>query len=100
MLKGEIEPVICETLAEDIEGIPSAPKRLSMIEKFPQLANAPVVAGGVRELETFKVQPFGLQLRNVRCLRCKQWGHSSGDRECPLRDAPGRMDDVVRRYNT
>jgi CBF1 interacting corepressor len=88
-ISGDIPP-------EDIEGVPSAPKRLSMIEKFPQLANAPVVAGGVRELETFKVQPFGLQLRNVRCLRCKQWGHNSGDRECPLRDAPGRMDDVVR----
>jgi CBF1 interacting corepressor len=88
-ISGDIAP-------EDIDGIPPAPKRLSMIEKFPQLANAPVVAGGVRELETFKVQPFGLQLRNVRCLRCKQWGHNSGDRECPLRDAPGRMDDVVR----
>lgn len=88
-ISGDIPP-------EDIEGIAAAPKRLSMIEKFPQLAHAPVVAGGVRELETFKVQPFGLQLRNVRCLRCKQWGHNSGDRECPLRDAPGRMDDVVR----
>ena len=27
-----------------------------MIEKFPQLAHAPVVAGGVRELETFKAR--------------------------------------------
>ncbi len=88
-ISGDIPP-------EDIDGIPAAPKRLSMIEKFPQLAHAPVVAGGVRDLETFKVQPFGLQLRNVRCLRCKQWGHNSGDRECPLRDAPGRMDEVVR----
>jgi CBF1 interacting corepressor len=88
-ISGDIPP-------EEIDGIPAAPKRLSMIEKFPQLAHAPVVAGGVRELETFKVQPFGLQLRNVRCLRCKQWGHNSGDRECPLRDAPGRMDEVVR----
>jgi CBF1 interacting corepressor len=88
-ISGDIPP-------EDVDGIPPAPKRLSMIEKFPQLAHAPVVAGGVRELESFKVQPFGLQLRNVRCLRCKQWGHNSGDRECPLRDAPGRMDEVVR----
>jgi len=86
-ISGDIPP-------DDIDGLPAPYKRLSMIEKFPVLANAPVVAGGVREMESFKVQPFGLQLRNVRCLRCKQWGHSSGDRECPLRDAPGRMDEV------
>jgi hypothetical protein len=59
-ISGDIPP-------EDIEGIPAAPKRLSMIEKFPQLAHAPVVAGGVRELETFKARrPLAaVYLRNI-----------------------------------
>lgn len=26
-------------------------------------------------------------MRNVKCLRCGNFGHQSGDRECPLKDA-------------
>lgn len=33
-----------------------------------------------------RVKPFGIEIRNVKCLRCGNFGHQSGDRECPLKD--------------
>lgn len=33
-----------------------------------------------------RAKPFGVELRNVKCLRCGNYGHQSGDRECPLKD--------------
>lgn len=55
------------------------------LERFPFLKDAPV-EGACADSVKVNFKPVGKQLRNVRCLRCGQWGHQSGDRECELRD--------------
>ncbi|TMW56738.1 hypothetical protein Poli38472_006748 [Pythium oligandrum] len=55
------------------------------VERFPFLKDAPV-EGNYTSSVKVNFKPMGRQLRNVRCLRCGQWGHQSGDRECAMRD--------------
>ncbi|KAH6792223.1 zinc knuckle family protein [Perilla frutescens var. hirtella] len=52
-------------------------------EQFEVLKNAPKLDTGVAG----RAKPFGVEIRNVKCLRCGNYGHQSGDRECPLKDA-------------
>ncbi|KAG2249271.1 hypothetical protein Bca52824_088899 [Brassica carinata] len=51
-------------------------------EEFEVLKNAPRLETGVAG----RAKPFAVELRNVKCLRCGNFGHQSGDRECPLKD--------------
>lgn len=56
-----------------------------MEERFPLLKGAPTAGEYTKDM-IIRHKPFGVQIQNVKCLRCGQWGHRSGDRECPLID--------------
>jgi len=59
--------------------------RKKIEEKFAFLKNAPIVAEYAKNVRVTH-RPLGIEVRNVKCARCGEWGHTSGDRECALKD--------------
>jgi CBF1 interacting corepressor len=57
--------------------------REELESRHPRLKNAPVVGEYARGMELHH-KPFNDVVRNVRCIRCGQWGHQTGDRECSM----------------
>jgi len=55
-------------------------------KRFPFLKNAPTSDESAKH-RTIRHNPLGLLVRNVRCARCGNWGHRSGDRDCPMLNA-------------
>jgi CBF1 interacting corepressor len=54
-----------------------------MIQKFEFLKGAPTEGSYTQDINvTYK--PFGIELKNIKCIKCGKWGHRSTDRECPL----------------
>jgi len=61
-------------------------------ERFAILENAPRQGDFTKDLQVHH-RPFGVSLKNAKCSRCQQWGHSLGDRECPMRDVNPQDDE-------
>jgi len=64
--------------------------------KFEWQKNAPRdshfnTMGEVRN-SIFNHKPFGIEVRNVKCMKCGQFGHSNVDRVCPMYGKVGDRD--------
>jgi len=69
-------------------------------EKFPQLKGAPKEGSYTDGLvNQAQHKPFGVQVRNVRCSKCGNWGHQQTDRECPKFTEAGSADDWNKHTN-
>ncbi|OQS05780.1 hypothetical protein THRCLA_02130 [Thraustotheca clavata] len=70
------------------------------VERFPMLKDAPVEGEYTSNIKV-NFQPVGVKLRNIKCIRCGEWGHQSGDRECSLREFnPLGMNKIIFTYLT
>ena len=50
--------------------------------RFPFLKNAPMEVFASNVQVAF--HPLGKEIKNIQCIKCKQWGHEVGNKECPL----------------
>ena len=63
-----------------------------MKERFEFLKGAPTSAPS--DDVVMNIKPFGKEVRNTKCSKCKEWGHQMGDRECPMY---GQLSDAAAR---
>lgn len=63
----------------------AAPTYEEQQQRHAFLHNAPIEGTYAKNMKV-KHKPFNAIVRNVMCLRCGEWGHQSGDRECALKD--------------
>lgn len=63
----------------------SVPSFTDQGERHVVLKNAPIEGSYALNIAV-RHKPFSEIVRNVRCLRCGQWGHKSGERECTMKD--------------
>jgi hypothetical protein len=86
-LKRNVSPPRPQTALEKLAGVKarSGMSVAEQMERFEVLKNAPVESYA-KSMKNISFQPLGKVIRNVQCLRCKQWGHEVGDRECPNRE--------------
>eukprot|EP00002_Diphylleia_rotans_P019692 TRINITY_DN3809_c0_g1_i4.p1 TRINITY_DN3809_c0_g1~~TRINITY_DN3809_c0_g1_i4.p1 ORF type:complete len:215 (+),score=41.68 TRINITY_DN3809_c0_g1_i4:75-719(+) len=63
----------------------NAPKEEKKDDRPAWAKNAPVEGSYAAGMD-LNVKPLGIEVRRVRCIRCGEWGHTAGERDCKMKD--------------